>query len=129
NTPPPLYAWLARQPRGVVMEFPVPTPDRLPGDEARYAYMSTFHWMPLANGYSGYYPPSYLDRLNAVRRFPDQTAVNALRRAGVRYVVVHANAFALEAEPDVLHRLAEAGLWPVGRFSDGRGPATVYTLE
>ena len=56
---PPLYAWLAKQPRGVVAEFPMPAPDTLPGIEPRYAYMSTFHWMPIVNGYSGYYPPSY----------------------------------------------------------------------
>lgn len=128
NTAPPLYAWLAQQPPGVVFEFPAPTPDRLPGDEARYAYMSTFHWKPLANGYSGYYPQSYLDRLTAVRNFPHPSAVNALRRDGVRYVVVHEQP-AGEARPGVLHALAEEGLWPVGRFFDGRGPATVYHLE
>ena len=37
NAPPPLYAWLAQQPRGVVAEFPMPVPEALPGDEARYA--------------------------------------------------------------------------------------------
>ena len=29
--PPPLYAWLAKQPPGVVAEFPMPTPYTLPG--------------------------------------------------------------------------------------------------
>jgi len=70
NVPPPLYAWLAQQPRGVVAEFPMPVPEALPGDEARYAYMSTFHWMPGVNGYSGYYPPSYLTRIDRLREFP-----------------------------------------------------------
>ena len=59
-----------QQPRGVVAEFPMPMPDTLPGHEPRYAYMSTFHWMPLLNGYSGYYPPSYLTRLSSLRTFP-----------------------------------------------------------
>src|SRR6185436_18687191 len=31
NEPPPLYAWLTQQPRGVVTEFPMPTADTLPG--------------------------------------------------------------------------------------------------
>ena len=37
-------------------EFPIPEPITLPGNEPRYAYMSTFHFMPLLNGYSGYFP-------------------------------------------------------------------------
>ena len=56
NATPPVYRMLAQQPRGVVAEFPVPRADALPGDEPEYAYMSTFHWFPLVNGYSGIYP-------------------------------------------------------------------------
>src|SRR6266542_2187889 len=87
NTPPPLYAWLAKQPRGVVAEFPMPAEDTVQGIEPRYAYMSTFHWMPIVNGYSGYYPPSYLSRLGPMNKIPDNFAVQALVRAGVRSVI------------------------------------------
>ncbi len=55
NAAPPIYRVLARQPRGIVAEFPVPRLDALPGDDAEYAYASTFHWFPLVNGYSGIY--------------------------------------------------------------------------
>ncbi len=96
NAPPPLYAWLAQQPRGVVAEFPMPVPEALPGDEARYAYMSTFHWMPAVNGYSGYYPPVLhradrqaprisrrrFDRCAATRRRPLRDRSSRCVRAG-----------------------------------------------
>ena len=51
--------------------------------------MSTFHWMRFLNGYSGFYPPSYLNRLVRVARFPDEASVASLRRENVRYVIVH----------------------------------------
>jgi hypothetical protein len=89
NEPPPLYAWLATQPRGVVAELPMPVPGALPGNDPRYSYLSTFHWFPLLNGYSGFHPPSYVDRVDALRSFPDDASIARLRRDGARYVVVH----------------------------------------
>ena len=71
NEPPPLYAWLARQPPGVVAEFPMPRAENWPGSEPRISYLSTFHWKPVVNGYSGFMPQSYADRLAAMREFPD----------------------------------------------------------
>ena len=56
NEAPPIYAWLARQPPGVVAELPMPVPEVLPGPDARYADHSIFHWHPLLNGYSGFFP-------------------------------------------------------------------------
>ncbi len=41
---PPVYEFLARLPPGVVAEFPVPQKNTVPGPDARYTYMSTFHW-------------------------------------------------------------------------------------
>ena len=89
NEAPPIYAWLAAQPTGVVVEFPLPAREALPGPEPRYSYLSTFHWQPLLNGYSGFYPGSYLGRLDALRTFPDDDAIARLRQDGARYLVVH----------------------------------------
>lgn len=130
NAAPPLYAWLARQPRAVVLELPVPHPDTLPGDEARYSYMSTFHWMPLANGYSGFYPASYLSRLEALRRFPDDIAIARLRADGVRYVIVHAASYSPDTLGQLLSRMAMSPSFrQLGRFNDGRAEASVFTIE
>ena len=130
NAAPPLYAWLATQPRGLVAEFPMPTPEALPGVEPRYAYMSTFHWMPTLNGYSGYYPNSYLSRLDAMNTLPDDAAVAALLRYGVRYVIVHPDFYDAARRDRVLRDISTSPRFAeVGRFDDGLGNATVFRVR
>jgi hypothetical protein len=130
NVAPPLYSWLARQPRGVVAEFPMPTPDTLPGVEPRYAYMSTFHWMPTLNGYSGYYPNSYISRLDPLNTIPADAAVDVLLRNGVRYVIVHPDFYDAARRDRVLTDLAGSPRFvELGRFDDGLGVATVYRVH
>jgi hypothetical protein len=126
NEAPLLYRALATQPRGLVIEFPVPQTNTLPGDDAQYAYMSSFHWFPLANGYSGFYPQSYLARLTRLRGFPGDTALRQLGADAVRYVVIHQGAYS-EAELERIRaQLATIGMVPVGTFSDGDALAILY---
>ena len=130
NQAPLLYSFLARQPPGLVAEFPMPRPDTLPGHEARYAYTSTFHWLPLVNGYSGYYPPSYITRLERVRNLADRRGVDFLRREGVRYVIVHEGNFADRVDfTRMFDTLTEAGAIPLARLNDGWAAATVFELR
>ena len=129
NSPPPLYAWLSTQPRGVVAELPMRT-SGLPGSDPAYSYLSTFHWMPIVNGYSGFYPASYLGRLDDLAAFPDEKSINRLRRDGVRYVVVHL----IEIEPARREAVLDAlrngfGFAELTRQSDGRGEAAVFALR
>jgi hypothetical protein len=127
---PPLYEFLARQPDGVVIEFPVPRLDRLPGHDGRYAYFSIYHWKPLANGYSGYYPPSYLNRMERMVTFPDRRSLDQLRADGVRYIVVHESSYIRPLEAaTILDSLARAGVRPIARLHDGWGAATVFELK
>lgn len=130
NEPPPLYAWLRTQPPGVIAEFPMPRADRLPGLEPRYTYMSTFHWMPLVNGYSGYYPPSYIARLEPMRAISDDAAVEALLRNSVRYVIVHPDFYDAARRNHVLADVsANPRFTELGRFHDGLGMAVVYRIR
>jgi hypothetical protein len=130
NAAPPVYAWLAQQPRGVVAELPVAPPHALPGDDPRYTYNSTFHWMPMMNGYSGYYPPSYLDNVQRLQRFPDELSTITLQRAGVRYVIVHTDAYAFIKRGPLLDALARNHAFvPLGAFPDGGGTAVVFRLQ
>jgi hypothetical protein len=129
NTPPPLYAWLSTQPRGVVAELPMRS-SGLPGADPAYSYLSTFHWLPIVNGYSGFYPASYLARLEDVSDFPDDRSIHRLRADGVRYLVVHL----IEIEPahreTVVNGLRnDFGLAELTRRSDGRGDAVVFALR
>jgi hypothetical protein len=130
TTPPPLYAWLAQQPRGVVAEVPMPLLDLWPGDDPQVSYMSTFHWQPLVNGYSGFMPRSYADRLMALRSFPSDESLQRLRHDRVRYLVVHLRRYPGEQATLVRDFLTERNrLAELGRFSDGEGDAIVYSLR
>jgi hypothetical protein len=130
NTAPPVYTWLAGQPRGVVAELPLSPPDLLPGTDPRYSYLSTFHWMPMINGYSGYYPPSYLDRVHTLRDFPADPTTRILQRAGVRYVILHLAAYRQGEAAAILTTLASnLAYTQLGVFSDGEGKAVVYRLK
>jgi hypothetical protein len=130
NEPPPLYRMLATLPRGVVAEFPIARVEWAPHLDPRFEYMSTFHWMPLLNGYSGFYPRSYLNRLVRLARFPDEASVASLRRENVRYVIVHDdNKFPDWDRIRVVERLLSLDLKGLGDFKDGWGVGTVMELK
>ena len=126
---PPIYKMLAHLPRGVVAEFPVPRANSLPGDDAKYAYMSTFHWFPLVNGYSGMFPPSYLARLERLQAFPDLRSLVQLRQDNVTYVIVHEAAFPGESLPGLRDRISASGAFvQLGVFDDADGRAVLFRL-
>ena len=130
NAAPPLHAWLAKQPRGVVAVMPMPLPDEEPGIDPRVAYLSTFHWQPIVNGYSGFSPPSYRDRLEDVRGFPDEQSIERLRRDGVRYLVVQLWWYRRDERTFVLDALKlRYGLSELGRYYDGNGDSAVFLLR
>jgi dolichyl-phosphate-mannose-protein mannosyltransferase len=86
--PPPIYADLVEDrgdsPTAVLFEFPA-----LINSDPAYLYYSTFHWQYLINGYSGFFPPSYVKLQRGIKNFPDQPSIDAIKQHGVRYVVVH----------------------------------------
>src|SRR5437773_12275467 len=91
---PPLYRWLARQPRdGAVLEVPA---WQVEGDIAgqlasgRYMVASTLHWHPLLNGYTAYPPPTAEFLAASIRRLPDRYPLAMLVDSGYeRWIVVH----------------------------------------
>jgi len=130
NTAPPIYHLLASLPRGVVAEFPTPRADRLPGHEPGYAYMSTFHWFPLVNGYSGTYPPSYIGRLDRLEQFPDERSIRQLQRDSVRYVVVHQFGYGEAELAEVRTRIeTSSAFMELGRLPDADGAAWLYRMR
>jgi hypothetical protein len=128
----PIYRMLASLPPGVVAEFPIPKADALPGREPSYAYSSVFHWKPLINGYSGFYPPTYIRRLLDLRRFPEPFSLRVLRREGVQYMVIHESGYGDDPAvyKETLSTLdAAEGVRNLGTFSDGEASATLYALR
>jgi hypothetical protein len=126
SSAPPLYRALAGQPRGVVLELPVPRVNEMPGDEARYAYLSTFYWFPLVNGYSGFFPASYLERLDRLRHFPDERSLRQIHADGVKYVIVHASGYSEIELSQISARLRALGMAELGTYSDGVAPAILF---
>ena len=116
---PRVYQRVAALPAGsAIAEFPF-------GDSAweiRYVYYAAAHGKPILNGYSGAFPPAYLRRVAALRRFgtDGDTAWHALVDAGTTHVVVHVPAFANPNEPRMLSGWLQArGARLVESFSEG----------
>ena len=91
DVPPvsPAYQKLATLPRGPVIEMPFFWPEVGLFQHSRYMLFSTWHWMPLVNGYSDYVPPDFLDSTLALRHFPSRDAFKILESKGARYALFH----------------------------------------
>jgi hypothetical protein len=87
--PPRVYEWLRDQPHTVTLELPAPTPDRLWHYETTFEYFSIYHWQPLANGYSGHAPRSYLRLLDRLRDFPSERSLRFLQNRRVRVILLN----------------------------------------
>jgi hypothetical protein len=89
------YQYLRTTSAGAVLEVPTSTAEF--ERESRYQYLTLIHGHRVVNGLSGFVPPlaSFLSSaqspLNELTRLGD--AVAAIRAAGVKYLVVHFDAF------------------------------------
>ena len=129
TSPPPAYAWLARQPPGVVLELPVPVPGELWAFETEYQLMSIYHWHRLLNGYSGSAPRSYIEMCALMQSFPSSASIGRLRELGVRWVLVHDGLMPSQRFSDLLLRVTESGAFRIlSTFPDGMGKAVVLEL-
>jgi hypothetical protein len=87
----PIRPLLASQQPGAVVELPIrETPD------TEYVYIegprlvaSIGDWRPRWNGFSGGYPPGYVESLPTIMQFPQPGAIAFLEANGIRYVVLH----------------------------------------
>ena len=102
-SPPPVYAEMlrdkaARHEAGVstIVEVPMIFAQDPHYQDPIYMYYSTFHWQRLLNGYSGFFPPSYLELTAFMRTFPDARSLAALRERGASYAIVHGERLAAD---------------------------------
>jgi hypothetical protein len=131
--PPESYADLVKDagdgPTSVMFEFPTGAME-----DTEYLYYSTFHWQTLINGYSGFFPASYLRVVERVREFPDETAMNEIKSHGARYLVIHGEwlygtryeqiVTALDRRPDL--RLVSRRPW---QREDKHAEISVYRIQ
>lgn len=129
---PPVVEWLAGEaPEGPILELPMAfTPG---GPRLDYQYLSTYHWRPTPDGYSGFIPPAHGQIVYEMERFPAERAVSLLQALGVRLVVLHGGRLAperlaeveaaLPAAPDLAPLAVLAGTGP------GQGRDQVYAVS
>jgi hypothetical protein len=133
STPPLAYADAIRDnmgnPTAAFFEFPVSS-----HDDPTYMYFSTFHWQHLVNGYSGFFPPSYIFLVNAVENIPDDASLHAIKSHGARYLFVHGERLfgaryeELTAELDRRRELTLVSRTPAEREGQ-HGEISVYRIS
>jgi hypothetical protein len=131
NRPPALAHWLSQQSPTVVVELPLPRADALHTiQDGLYMYASTFHWQPILNGYSGFYPRSYLELLDQIRDFPEGHVIHYLKQRRVDLIVLHGRFL----KPDEFGRWAAAlaargDIEQVAQFPEAGGDDLVFRLR
>ncbi len=135
---PRVYQWLKEQPAGtIVAELPA----RAASDYGRpafhdsiYMVWSTVHWQRLVNGFAGAETPLIRRFRATAASFPETEALEVLKEAGTRYVVVHLRGFGPNQRERLETRVEEMKdrLKEVARFvNEGRSEADldiVYEL-
>jgi hypothetical protein len=129
--PPAVALWLRQQPRSVVVEYPLPRADALHTiHDGLYMWASTFHWQPLLNGYSGFYPRSYIELLELTRDFPSEASLAYLRKRRVDLIILHGRFL----EPDEFGRwtaslAARSDVDQIAQFPEQGGDDIVFRLR
>jgi hypothetical protein len=99
---------------GAVLVLPVGATGTTPLAHARAMYRAIYHWQPLLNGYSSYWPAGFEQRMALAQRVPNRAALTALQRdAGLRLVLVEVRALGL----------GDRGRWQT--LADAGGDATL----
>lgn len=127
--PPPVYQVIRTAPPGALLELPLPDLKRLPGLEPTYQLWSLWHWRPLLNGYSGYYPRDYIMTVLRMNVFPGEGTLDRLRAHDVRYIIVHRAFYDQDQYARLMLRMASRPeLKPWGAYKDTVGTADIFEL-
>lgn len=85
---PAIYDRLRDEPHAVVVELPFYDRRAFFGN-AEYMINATRHRHPIVNGYSGFAPPDFDARAEAMEAFPAHAALEMMHKLGVTHAVVH----------------------------------------
>jgi hypothetical protein len=82
------------------------------------------------NGYSGYYPPGYMQTLGAMERFPEDVAIKRLRKLNVRYLIIHETHYPPGEFVELLLRLGtHPQLGHLGTYRAPSGQVELFVLR
>jgi hypothetical protein len=123
---PAIYSLLADEPGPVVLVEAPFYPPQAVFENAGYVLASTAHWRPLMNGYSGYVPGSYRTYAASFWFFPEDFAIQEMRKAGVTHIMVHPQRFYQDATK-VMEKVAASPY--LERLAIGRNGETLYRLH
>ena len=127
--PPPIYKWLATQPKLVTLELPAPPPHALPLHDPFYMYASTWHWQPLVNGYSGHYSARYVELTEALPDLPGPKSIAALTSMGVQRILLHEKLFPQGVYPPLIGAIEGDPMFHLETVSaDHLGEVRVYAF-
>lgn len=117
---PEAYRALGRLPRGAVAEFPYFYERRDFPRHAEYMLGSTYHFMPLINGYSDYIPQEWRRNVVPLSSFPTRESFRILTGLNTRYVVFHLRKYDRRNRERLMERLEryQAFLRPLVRQDD-----------
>lgn len=114
---PPVYKYLKTLPEtAVIAELPFGATER----EIQYSYYSVVHRRRIANGYSGFFPESYLNRFRPLEH-PDRTfgtMYTRLKEDGVTHVIVHVDAWSDGTGARVVEIFEGTGFPRIARFGN-----------
>ena len=129
--PPQVYQWLTTQPRSVVVEIPFAETDRLSSiADGMYMFYSTYHWQPIVNGYSGFFPRSFMELSSALEGFPDDDSIESLKRRGVDLIVVHGGLLGAARYGEMTAALlARHDVEALAQFDEKAGSDMVFRLR
>jgi hypothetical protein len=131
DRPAEVYQWLAQQPRSVVAEVPFARADQLHSiSDGLYMFNSTWHWQPIVNGYSGYFPATFIELSRETEGFPDERAIAYLKKRGVDLIVLHGGLLGPEVLGEMTAILiARPDIEALARFEELRGSDVVLRLR
>jgi len=129
--PSDVNRWLAAQPRSVVAEVPFARADALHSIyDGLYMLSSTWHWQPIVNGYSGFFPTTFIELAEQTAAFPDERSIAYLKRRGVDLIVVHGGLMEPEAFGEITASLlARPDIQALAKFDEQGGSDLVFRLR
>jgi hypothetical protein len=85
---PEVYLWIKdRSDINAFLELPI---DASYTEQMEFIYYSRYHWKNMWNGYSGFYPQSYIDLEEEIANsFETDSTLNKLSEIGINYVLIH----------------------------------------
>jgi hypothetical protein len=131
DEPAEVYRWLASQPRSVVAEVPLARADSLHAiNDGLYMFNSTWHWQPMVNGYSGFFPATFIELAELTSSFPNDSSIAYLKTRGVDLLIIHGSLMTPEEFGEMTAALlARPDIEAMAQFEERLGPDVVFRLR